>query len=95
MLGASQTARLLHKLSSVQCNASWTADSRSDANLQLHIGNVFAKRNTGRSVNNFDSDGGFALGFEDIVNQVLGSEVDIASSVWVVLTQHTLRVKTP
>lgn len=65
------------------------------ADLQLHIRDVLAKRNTGCSVNDLDSDGGFTFGFENIVDQVLGSKVDITPSVWVVLTQHTLRIKAP
>ena len=65
------------------------------ADLQLDIRNVLAKRNTGRSVNDLDSDGRLTLSFENIIDQILRSKVDIAASVGVMLTQHTLRVKTP
>ena len=64
-------------------------------NLQLYIRNVFAERNASRSVNDLNSDWGFTFGFKNIIDQILGSKVDIAASVGIMLTQHTLRVETP
>lgn len=65
------------------------------ADLKLYIRNVLAERNTGSSVNNLNSNGGFTLGFENVIDQILGSKIDIATSVGIVLAQHTLRVQTP
>lgn len=65
------------------------------ADLQLDIRNVLAKRNAGCPVNDLNSDGRFTLGFEDIIDQILRSKIDVAAPVGVMLTQHTLRVKTP
>ena len=64
------------------------------AYLQVHISDVLAKRHPSLPVNDLYSDGRIALGFEHIVDQVLGCKVHIAAAVRVVLTQHTLWVET-
>lgn len=64
------------------------------AYLQMHISDVLAKRHPSLPVNDLYSDGRIALGFEHIVDQVLGCKVHIAAAVRVVLTQHTLWVET-
>ena len=61
--------------------------------LQLHILDVLPKGNASGPVDDLHSDGGIALGLEDVIHQVFGSKVHVAPAVGVVLAQHTLRVQ--
>lgn len=62
--------------------------------LQLHIRDLLADGHASCAVDDFHADGRFALGLEDVVDQVLRRKVDIAAAVWIVLTEHALRVQT-
>ena len=64
------------------------------AYLQMHISNILAERHASLPVNDLNSDRRVALGFEHIINQVFGRKVDVAAAVMILLTQHTLWVKT-
>ena len=63
------------------------------AHLQMHISNVLAERHSSLPVNDLHSDGRIALGFEHIVDQVLGRKIYVAAAVRVVLTQHALWIE--
>ena len=63
------------------------------SHLQVHISNVLAQRYSSLPVNDLHADGRIALGLQDIIDQVLWGEIDIAAAMGVVLTQHTLRVQ--